>query len=267
MMHDKYKDLNDNQKNTIIKKLYEVDNKSFQDIALLLDTYPNKIRRDAIKYKINIKNKSAAQKNALSSGKHSHPTKGTSRPETTKRKIGRGVLKSWDSLSEDELNSRKLTAKTNWDNLSIDDKAVMKQKANVAVRKSSKVGSKLEHFILEQLLASGYKVNFHQEHSLSNTRLQIDLLIPSLNVAIEVDGPSHFLPVWGEDALKKNISYDEKKAGLLLGKGLVLIRIKQTKDFSRSRGEKIYNELAPLLKDIENNFPSIDNRLLIIEDK
>ena len=57
MTQDKYKDLNDNQKNTIIKKLYEVDNKSFQDIALLLDTYPNKIRRDAIKYKINIKNK------------------------------------------------------------------------------------------------------------------------------------------------------------------------------------------------------------------
>ena len=89
----------------------------------------------------------------------------------------------------------------------------------------------LTRFILDSLLQDGYKVDFHKEQSLLNTKLQIDLFLPSMNTAIEIDGPSHFLPVWGEDALAKNISYDQKKQGLILGKGLALIRIKQTKDF------------------------------------
>ena len=46
----------------------------------------------------------------------------------------------------------------------------MKHKANIAVRESSKRGSKLEKFILEQLILDGYKVNFHQE--LSNMTIE-----------------------------------------------------------------------------------------------
>jgi hypothetical protein len=72
--------------------------------------------------------------------------------------------------------------------------------------------------------------------------------------------------VWGEDALKKNIVYDNKKQGLIVGKGLVLIRIKQTKDFSKTRSSLIYNELRDLLKTIENKFPEPDNRNFAIED-
>jgi very-short-patch-repair endonuclease len=95
-------------------------------------------------------------------------------------------------------------------------------------------------------------VEFHKEYSLLNTKLQIDLFIPKLNVAIEVDGPSHFEPVWGNDALKRNKKYDDKKTGLIIGKGLYLIRIKQTKDFSQSRGVLIFDELVKTLDLIEN---------------
>ena len=143
----------------------------------------------------------------------------------------------------------------------------MQQKANVAVRESSKVGSKLEKFILNQLLKDGYKVNFHQEQTLSNTKLQIDMVLPTINTAIEIDGPSHFLPVWGEDTLKKNITYDQKKAGLILGKGMVLIRIKQLNDYSNTRAINIYNELHVLLQQIRTKFPDSNNRSFIIEDK
>jgi len=92
-------------------------------------------------------------------------------------------------------------------------------------------------------------------------------VIPSINVAIEVDGPSHFAPVWGDDSLKRNVKYDQKKSGLILGKGLVLIRIKQTMDYSESRSRVIYSELRELLKNIEQKFPSVDNRSFLIKDK
>jgi very-short-patch-repair endonuclease len=115
--------------------------------------------------------------------------------------------------------------------------------ANEAVRATSKTGSKLEKYLLQKLLADGYKVDFHKEQTLLNTKLQIDLFLPTHNIAIEVDGPSHFEPVWGDDSLNRNKKYDAKKEGLITGKGWGLIRIKQTKDFSKSRADVIYTRL------------------------
>lgn len=259
-----YNILSDKDKHKILSELYEKERKSFKDIANLLDTYPNKVRRDAIKFKINIRDKSEAQKNALESGKIQHPTKGKRRDETTKFKIGKSVMNCWEKLSESELNSRKEKARDKWESMSDDDKQNMLQKANTAVRKSSKEGSKLEKFILHNLTSDGYKVIFHQEQTLANTKLQIDMVIPNINIAIEVDGPSHFLPVWGDDALQRNQKYDKKKEGLIIGKGLTLIRIKQSKDFSKSRAILAYEKLSKALLDIQNKI--LEDKIIYIQD-
>lgn len=262
----KYEDLSSAKKKEAIQKLYEEEKKSFQQIAEIYSTYANKIRRDAKKFNIPIRDKSEAQKNALLTGSHTHPTKGKKRSESTKSKIGAGVLSSWENMDETELQRRKEKAKQQWDNLSDDEKQNIIDAANKAVRNTSKTGSKLEKYLLSELIKSGYKPEFHKEESILNTKLQIDIFIPSLNVAIEVDGPSHFLPVWGEDALNRNIKYDNKKTGLLLGKGCVLIRIKQTKDYSPSRARIIWIEISKRLAEIKTKFPDIDNRLIIIGD-
>jgi very-short-patch-repair endonuclease len=264
MLYNKLKE--DDKKNLILKE-YHNEKKSFQDIAQTHGTYANKIRRDAIKYGIKIRDKSEAQKNVLSSGKSIHPTKGKTRSEEVKNKIGNSVMKAWDNLDQDALNKRKEKARSNWEKLSEDDKANMLREANIAVRESSKKGSKLEIYLLNKLIADGYKVDFHKEQSLLTTKLQIDLFLPKINVAIEVDGLSHFEPVWGTDALKRNQGYDNKKTGLILGKGLVLIRIIQKKDFSKSRADLIYNELSHTLQKITNKFPDKDNRNITIGDK
>lgn len=259
-----YENLSDEQKIKILTDLYEKQYKSFGDIAEIYSTYPNKIRRDAKRLKIKIRDKSEAQKNALQTGKHKHPTKGKNRDESTKNKIGAAVLRSWEQLSDEELDARRTKARDNWENLSDDEKHEMQMKANQAVRKSSKEGSKLEKFLLDKLLNDNYKVVFHQEQFLSNTKLQIDLFIPTMNIAIEVDGPSHFLPVWGEDALTKNKTYDSKKEGLILGKGLYLIRIKQVKDFSKSRSEVTYSKLKQIIDSIQNK--TLSTKSYTIED-
>lgn len=262
----KYESLKDDEKKNLIQKLYIDSNKSFQQIAHDLGTYANKVRRDAIKFNIKVRDKSEAQKNAIETGSHKHPTKGTKRDEQTKQKIGLGVMNSWEELSDKELTNRKNKAKKQWDKLSDDQKQLMISNANKAVRQTSKTGSKLEKFLLDQLLQDGYKVDFHKEQTLSNTKLQIDLFIPSLNTAIEIDGPSHFEPVWGKEALDRNIKYDNKKTGLILGRGSVLIRIKQTKDFSKTRALLIYEALSEQLKNIQHKFPDIDHRTIEIGD-
>jgi len=261
-----YTKLTDTEKKTVIVEAYVKDKKSFQTIAEEYKTYSNKIRRDAKKFNVKIRDKSQAQKNALTTGTHKHPTKGTKRSEETKNKIGKSVLISWENLSEEEISQRKLKNLETWNKMSDDQKEKMKQAANQAIRETSRVGSKLEKFLLQKFIASNVDVQFHKEQFLVNTKLQIDLFLPSINTAIEVDGPSHFSPVWGEEAFKKAQQYDKKKQGLILGKGLALIRIKQTKDFSKARSELIFEKLIKLVDQITNKFPESDNRFFEIED-
>lgn len=251
-----YDKLSDTDKLKLITDLYVNEKHSFADIASMHGTYANKIRRDAKKFKLEIRDKSEAQKNALKSGKHTHPTKGKQRSEFTKSQIGKGVMQSWDELTEKELADRKKKAKLNWDQLDHDKKIYMQQSAIKAVRETSKTGSKLEKFIHKKLLSLGYQVQFHKEQSLVNTKLQIDIFLPSINTAIEVDGPSHFEPVWGEKSLARNVGYDQKKEGLITGRGWHLIRIKQLKDYSPTRASEIVNKLIPILDNLsQQNVP------------
>lgn len=247
-----YNSMNDAEKIHVIQTEYINNSKSFGDIAKDYNTYTNKIRRDAIKFNIPIRDKSSAQKNALQTGKHKHPTKGKTRSNETKEKIGLSVMNSWENMSQSELKRRSELAKLNWEKLPEHIKQNRLQEANLAVRESSRTGSKLEKYLLQELINNGYKVEFHKEQILSNTKLQIDLFLPEANIAIEVDGPSHFEPVWGEEVLQRNQKYDNTKTGLIIGRKMNLIRIKQEKDFSKSRASVIFSRLMEAIADVEN---------------
>lgn len=246
-----YDALSDEQKQDLINREYINNKKSFQNIAKEYETYPNKIRRDAKRLGVSIRSKSEAQSNAISTGSTKHPTKGTKRPDDTKQKIGLSIYENWKNLSDNDLKSRKDKARENWNKKSEDEKQEMISKANKAVRESSKVGSKLEKYLLNRIIADGIKVDFHKEQILSNTKLQIDLFLPTMNLAIEVDGPSHFENIWGDQSLSRNKTYDNKKEGLLIGKGISILRIKQSYDFSETRASVLYDKIKPLL--IKNN--------------
>lgn len=257
-----YQQMNDRSKQKLIQDLYVNKKMSFAEIAQKYGTYANKIRRDAIKFNLPIRNKSEAQKNALDCGKIAHPTKGKNRSLEEKEKISLSMHSSWKDMHEDEKNRRSQQSKLRWNMLDDKLKQNMLNAAHVAIRRSSVEGSKLEKFILSKLLEKQYKVEFHKEQILSNTKLQIDIFLPVENVAIEVDGPSHFEPVWGSDSLSKNQKYDQKKTGLILGKGIKLIRIKQTSDYSRARAIILTDQLMNLLGTISS---SQDNLFYIEE--
>lgn len=263
---NKYSFLSDNEKKQLLQALYVEKMKSFADIADEYGTYSNKVLRDAKKFGIPIRNKSEAQQNALQTGKTKHPTLGKQRSEEVKSKIGLGIAKTWESMSEDKKNNVRNKKREQWNNLSEDQKANILKSANDAVRATSKVGSKLEKYILNELLNAGWRVEFHKEQILLDTKLQIDLFLPSINTAIEIDGPSHFVPVWGDDSLQKNIKYDQKKEGLLIGKGYVLIRVRQDHDFSKTRAKLVAEKVLISISDISKKFPEPDNRILTIKD-
>ena len=241
---------------------YVINKRSFASIAEDFGTYPNKIRRAAISVGIEPRSKSEAQSCALSSGRHKHPTKGRKHSQETREKISNSVYDNWQSMDSKEKARRSEMSRKQWENMTEEQKAELQKLSSEAIRKASREGSKLEKYILENLILEGYRVDFHKKHMLLNERLEIDLFLPELSVAIEVDGPSHFKPVWGEKNLERNKRSDRQKTGLILGQGFVLIRIKQDKRISQRYFRKILDSLVVELEKIKESFPQENKRYI-----
>ena len=90
--------------------------------------------------------------------------------------------------------------------------------------------------------------------------------MPELGVAIEVDGPSHFEPIWGQEALERTQKSDKQKNGLILYSGLVLIRIAQKKNISEKYKRELMLSLRNNLEEISVKYPSRENRYIEIGD-
>lgn len=240
--------------------MYKNQNKSTYEIAKEFDTYPNKIRRILIKNGCEMKDKSSAQKNALKQGVAEHPTKGKKRSEKTKLRISESQAKVWDNLSEEERLQRSLIGKEAWNKKTVEEKSIFLQKAGNAIRHAAKTGSKMEKYLLEALINEGFRVEFHKTHWLQNSELEIDLYVPDLKTVIEVDGPSHFRPVWGHENLARNQLSDMQKDGLVLRQGMVMIRVKQIKRLSQKYMRDILDNLLNLLHRIEKSYPNENER-------
>ena len=246
--------------------LYEQDGKSTYEIAEEIGTYPNKIRRILKKHGISLKSRSEAQKNALEGGRAKHPTGGKKRTKSERIKISSSVHKYWKGMSEDEYRNRVDGARERWYAMGESERTRLSKMALEAIQKAGKEGSKLEKFLLKELTYEGYAIEFHRKGIIPNENLEIDLYIPDLKTIIEVDGPSHFLPIWGPEKLQKQIKSDAQKTGLILSKGYVIIRIKNMGDFvSLSGKEKLKDTLKKYLKQIDQSFPKKSERYIEIE--
>lgn len=249
-----------------IKEQYINKQRSLADIAKDFNTYPNFIRRMLIKAGISLRTKKESQTLALQTGRAKHPTKGKKRSEAVKQQIAQKVFDNWKKMPDDERQRRANIAKDNWNNLTADEKAEFQKLSNQAVRQSSKEGSKLERFVYQELLKRNYKVEFHKQGLIQNTKLEIDMYLPEYLSAIEIDGPSHFLPIWGQDSLIKNMKSDQEKNGLILNAGFIIIRVKQlTKTISNIIMRHTLEKILAKLQEIQHQFPEKDQRFIEIE--
>ena len=248
-----------NQERAIID-LYVTEEWSTYKLAEKFDTYPNKIRRILNKGGVSLRSKSEAQKNAIKEGRSDHPTEGKKRSDETKLKISESQGHIWDSLSKKERARRSEIGKKSWEKKSDSEKRALIQRAQDSVREASKNGSKLERFLLNELTKRNFRVEFHKERWLRNQKLQVDLFVPDYLTAIEIDGPSHFRPVWGQENLEKNQQADLQKTGLILGEGLVLIRIKQEKRLSQRYMRNVLQRLLEKLDHIKESYPKENER-------
>jgi very-short-patch-repair endonuclease len=246
--------------------LYEKEGKSTYEIAEDVGTYPNKIRRILKKHGVEMKTRSQAQKNALQGGRATHPTDGKTRTKRERVQISASVHRYWENMSEKEKKRRVKGAKDRWNALSVSERERISKMAMKAIQLAGREGSKLEKFLRQELTNAGYHVQFHKKNLIPNENMEIDLFIPDLKTIIEVDGPSHFLPIWGEGRLQKQIKADAQKTGLILSKGYVIIRVKSMGEFiSLNKKESLLVDMLERLSSIEKKFPPQPYRHLEIE--
>ena len=251
-----------------VEKEYWDNQRSICDIAKELGTYNNAVRRALLKGTRGLRSKAEAQTLALSSGRHTHPTKGKHRPDSVKRAISATISETWANLPEEEKQKRSEAGKQQWNQKTAAEKSEFHKKAIKAVRKTSVEGSKLEKFLHEKLTEEDITTEYHKKGLVINDKLEIDIFLPELTTIIEVDGPSHFTPIWGNDALLKTQKADNEKNGLILEHGFCVIRIKQLKkNLSLNDMWKIWDALLVYLKKIQKKYPPKNKRFMEIEVK
>jgi very-short-patch-repair endonuclease len=247
-------------------KQYWTLERSIGDIAKELDTYPNKVRRALKSHGIKLRDKGSAQAVALKRGRSRHPTKDKGHSEESKLKISEGEAQNWENFSHEELESRRETSRQQWANMTEEEKIKLRESAVPGIKRASKEGSKLEKYIRDELTKAGYVIEYHKKGIVPNSNLEVDIYLPEIGTAIEIDGPSHFLPIWGEDALRKTTKSDNEKNGLLRYHGVMVLRVAQKrKTLSKKSMRDTWGAISSELKVISKQMPIKSERFKEIE--
>jgi len=247
-----------------IRKDY-LDGKSIGNIAIEYGTYDQKILRVLQKMNVQLRSKSEAQKLALKEGRSKHPTEGKTLSADQKQALGIAISSAYENSTDEERLARSELARKRYNERTDEEKLKLRRRASTGILEASVKGSKLERFLLEKLTLLGYSIVFHKKGFILNENLEIDLLIPSLKVAVEVDGIFHMEDVWNNGSLQKVQGKDGEKNALLLQHGYVVIRLSNTaKSCSKYYMRERLNVLVTCLEEIKRNFPAPENRLIIL---
>jgi len=251
-------------------KTYLIDQyaegKSTYEIGKDLGVNAKRVQRALQSLGVVLRSYKAAQQVALKSGRSTHPTEGKTLSVETKSKMGRAISKYWSQMSDAEKMRRSEMSKAQWEAMTEEQKQDLYSKAAEGCRKAAKEGSKMEKYIRSELQTLGHSVIYHEKQLIKGSNLEIDIYLPDLNVIIEIDGISHFEPIWGQKAFEKQQKADAVKSGLILSIGFVMLRVKQTcKTVSQVKMTDTLSHILEEIEKIKTKFPAKGKRLIEIE--
>jgi very-short-patch-repair endonuclease len=231
--------------------------KSCKTIAEEVGSYPMAIHRLLRKWNITTSEYRIQDK---------HPRVGSKHNLKTKIQISRTKLMSWIMTSDEVKKKFREMGLKAWNDKTPEEKertAQIFKKSNPEVVKH---GSFLERYIRDRLLENRYQLLFHQKHIFYKTQMEVDILLPSLRTIIEIDGPLHYLPIYGQEILAKIHEKDMVKNDLFLSLGYFVIRIKYTKKMVKLfRKEAIWQKLDDVLRKIKGNTFEKHEHLIYLE--
>ena len=199
-----------------------------------------------------MRTKEQAQKNYLKD--HNHQMTGRKHSDETKKKISHSLGDFWDGLNDKERAEFKRQIgsgwRRKWESMSkVEQKATM-ERLSLQAKQSQGKGSRLERFIAEELRGRGYLVEERSIHYTAGKDFEVDLALPNEMVALEVDGPTHFLPIYGKEHLEQQQDRDDRKDNMINAIGYSVLRVRDNNGpLSQLRIDKIEEAIQEIKED------------------
>lgn len=200
---------------------------SLRQIASKTGLTVGKIRRILINQGHPLRDSSESQKVSLQ--QRGHPLQGKKRSKATKEKIGKAVADAYSKMTDEQREDLSESHKKGWNNIPEEKRNEINDMARKAIRKARTEGSRLEKVLSKELSSMGFPNRLHQK-GIMNRDLETDIYLYEHATVIEVDGPFHFEPVYGEERLANQQKRDDDKNKLLLSLGINVIRLKNMKN-------------------------------------
>lgn len=211
-----------------IRRLYHDEGLSMREVASRVDVPLATLSRFMKKHGISSRSKEQAQKNYLRD--NTHQMQGKSHTDETKKKISKSLGVFWDNLShEDKEELRKKIGaawRRKWQAMSEAEQKAFIEDLSSKQRAQAGKGSRLERFISEELQKRGYTVEERSTNYTAGKHFEVDLALPTERIAIEVDGPTHFRPIHGEEQLRQQQERDARKDEMIMSLGYSVLRIR-----------------------------------------
>lgn len=236
-----------------VVKLYLVEEWSLRDIAKIYNTNANKIRRILSKEGVTMRDHSAAQKLHLKNG-GPHPTKGKHRTDEEKMAISKSSKNTWSEKSDEEKEELLKAMQEGLKKSKKGDNSI-KKKAEKKMLETRLKGSQLEKYVYERLKKDGFRASYHTEYVMGNDLMEYDIFVSmDKKIAIEIDGPTHLRPLFGEERFKNQIESDQKKDRLTITKKTHMLRV--FADYTNLplwKKDAIYNLIVDKLKELDKD--------------
>jgi len=236
----------------VVRQLYHTEGLSMRVVATKVGVPLATLSRFMKKHGIGARSKAQAQKNFLK--EHDHQMKGRKHTDETKKKISHSLGDFWDALSDDQREEvkRKIGSawQRKWAGMSDQERSLMMEGLATKAKAAQGQGSRLERFIAEELRKRGYLVEERSTNYTAGKDFEVDLALPKELVAIEVDGPTHFLPIYGEEHLEQQQERDTRKDDMINATGYSVLRVRDNNGpLSQLRIDKIEQAIKEIKQD------------------
>ena len=186
-----------------------------------------KFNKENPKNPIKKRNKSEAQKNYIKRT-GTHQRTGTTHSDETREQISDSMKDVYDGPRGDEIREKiSQQRQEEWAAMSQAERAEILEnlKKSSRERAMSGEGSNFENFLAEKLEEHGYSVEVRTKQYTPGQKFHVDIALPNEKIIIEVDGPTHWSAIYGDDELRKVQDKDSQKDKTLTSMGWNVLRV------------------------------------------
>jgi very-short-patch-repair endonuclease len=195
------------------------------------------------------RNKSEAQLNYLKKT-GTHQREGTTHSDGTKDAISDKMREFYESEEGEaakdkirEFRQQEWAEKTDAEKTAILEDL---KSANRAKMQSGE-GSNFENYLAEQLTEAGYAPDQRTKAWTPGNKFHVDIALPNEKIIIEVDGPTHWAPIYGEAELQKVKDKDARKDMVLHANGWDVLRVQDSSgSTTRARFKRVLDVLRSM---------------------